>query len=118
MTFTIATAAQDEAPATPCSFDGVVSYRNDAVKAERKHRQIISAIECCETAAEVEDTLIENDILLDALLLDWPDYFAAIGGAADSHKAILAHGHEPAADAGAPAPIPAIAQSNVLNKTF
>lgn len=118
MTFTIATAKQTEAPAQPRAYDGVVTFRGFGDRAERKHRQIIAAIECCENAQEVDDTLTEHDAILDALFLDFPDYAEAIKDAAADHKAILAAGSDPTPDAGAPAPIPATAQANVLRKTF
>jgi len=111
----IATANQLEA--RPRTYDGNVTFANFGQRAERKHRQIIKAIECCETAQEVDDTLTEQDLIIDALFLDYPDYAEAILEAAKDHKAILAAG-TPAPDAGAPAPITATAQANVLNKTF
>jgi len=116
MTFQIATGERQEA--TPRLYDGVISFRDHGDRAERKHRQIIAAIELCETVQEVEDTLIEQDLVLDALLLDHPEYFAAIGEAADDHKAILRAGAASSADTGAPVAITPTAQSNVLGKTF
>lgn len=91
--------------------DGTIRYRGRLTHAERKHRQIIAAIECCETPDEVEDTLRDHDMEIDAMLLECPDYAEAIKEAADDHKAILMHGTSHADDAGAPAPIPATAQS-------
>ncbi len=117
MTFTIATVELEQAPAQPRQYDGVVSFRNFGERAERKHRQIIAAIECCETAQEVDDTLTEHDAVIDALFLDYPEYADAISAAATDHKAILA-GATASEDAGAPAPIPATAQPNVLGKDF
>lgn len=113
----IATADQTEAPRAPRQYDGIVNFRGFGERAERKARQIIAAIECCETAQEVDDTLTEHDAILDALFLDFLDLSEGIKEAADDHKAILT-GATPPADAGAPAPIPATAQSNVLNKAF
>jgi len=117
MTFSIATAEQDQPAATPIRYDGKVTFRNFGERADRKARQIIAAIETCETQQEVDDTLIENDEVLDALFLDFPDLHEGIKDAADGHKAILAHGHDPEPDAAAPASIPTCA-GNVLNKTF
>jgi hypothetical protein len=116
MTFTIATAEQDQAPATPVRYDGKVTFRNFGERADRKARQIIASIETCELPSEVDDTLIENDEVIDALLLDYPDLYEGIRTAADDHKAILTAGLA-SADADAPAPMTASA-SNVLNKTF
>ena len=113
----IATVEQTKAQQTPRPYDGVVTFKNFGERADRKARQIISAIECCETAQEVDDTLTEHDAILDALFLDYPDLLEGINDAAADHKAILA-GATPSADAGAPAPMVATAQTNVLNKTF
>ena len=118
MTFSIATVEQTEAPQTRRTYDGRVTFRNFAERADRKQRQIIAAIEICETAQEVNDTMTEHGEVLDALFLDYPDMLEAIETAAADHKAILAAGSDPTPDAGAPAPIPATAQSNVLNKAF
>jgi len=118
MTFNIATAEQPLEKATPRQYDGVITFKGFGERAERKHRQIIAAIECCETAQEVDDTLVEQDFVLDALLLDYPDYHEAVSQCADDHKAILAAGHDCGDDTGAPVPIPATAQGNVLNKAF
>jgi hypothetical protein len=96
-------------PAAPKQYDGRVTFRDQGTRAERKHRQIIAAIEVCESSQEVDDILTEEDLILDAMLLDYPDYLEAIKEAADGQKAILAHGHDHAPDAVAPAPIPAIA---------
>jgi hypothetical protein len=116
MTFTIATAKQEQAPAEPQRYDGKVTFRNFGERADRKARQIIAAIEVCELPSEVDDTLIEQDEVIDALLLDYPDLYEGIRTAADDHKAILKAGLA-SADAAAPAPIPACA-GNVLKKTF
>jgi hypothetical protein len=105
--------ATNKTPETtaPRPYDGKVSFRGFGERAERKHRQIIAQIECCETPEEVDATLVEEDLILDALFLDFPEYHEAVEQAADDHKAILRAGNASAADAGAPAPIPAIAQS-------
>lgn len=105
----IATATHEEAPARPRQYDGEVSFRGFGDRAERKHRQIIAAIECCETAQEVDDTLTEHGLILDALFLDYPEYADAINAAADDHKAILAAGS---------APTPNKNSDNVLGKAF
>ena len=114
--FKIATG--DPEPAAPKQYDGKITFRNHGTRAERKHRQIIAAIEVCETQQEVDDLLIEEDMVLDAMLLDYPDYYEAVKEAADDHKAILAHGHDPSPDTGAPVAMTPTAQTNVLNKTF
>lgn len=116
--FSIDTGTQEQPKATPRQYDGVVTFRGFAERADRKTRQIIAAVECCETVREVEDTLIEQDLILDALMLDYPYMFDSIKQAADDHKAILAHGSDPAPDTGAPVAITPTAQSNVLGKTF
>lgn len=103
----IATANQTEAPARR-QYDGVVNFRNFGERADRKHRQIISAIEICETAQEVNDTMVEHGEVLDALFLDYPDLSEAIHTAATDHKAILAAGSDPKPDE----------TSNVLGKSF
>lgn len=113
MTFQIATGERQEA--TPRLYDGVVSYRDHGTRAERKHRQIIAAIGVCETVQEVEDILIEEDLALDAMLLDFPDYLEAVKEAADDHKAILRHASEP--DAAVPAPISASAKTKEAKGT-
>jgi len=118
MNFSIETSEQTEAPATPRQYDGVITFKGFGERAERKHRQIIAAIGCCETRQEVNDTLTEHDAVLDALFLDWPDYAEAINEAADEHKAILDHGSDHGPDADAAAPIPATSETNVLKKTF
>lgn len=118
MTFAIATSEQNEAHAQPESYDGRVSFRGFAVRADRKARQIIAAIECCETPQEVDDTLVEEDLILDALLLDFPDLYDTIRETADGQKAILSAGIASATDTGAPVAMTPTAQSNVLNKTF
>lgn len=86
----IATGTPDKPK--PRLYDGVVNYRDHATRAERKHRQIIAAIQVCETIQEVEDILIEEDIVLDAMLLDHPDYYEAVKDARDEHIANLRHG--------------------------
>lgn len=108
----IATAPPD-AP-SPRPYDGNVTFRGFGERAERKHRQIIAQIECCETTEEVNATLTEEDLILDALRLDYPEYYEAVSQAADDHKAILRAGQASVADAGAPAPIPATAQSEAM----
>lgn len=118
MTFNIDTGTIEQAAAMPRQFDGKVTFRGFAERADRKTRQIIAAIECCETPQEVEDTLIEQDLILDALLLDYPYMFESVKQAADDHKAILEAGIASSDDTGAPVAITPTAQSNVLNKTF
>jgi len=97
--------------AAPHPYDGNVTFRGFGERAERKHRQIIAQIECCETVEEVNATLIEEDLILDALRLDFPEYHEAVAQAADDHKAILRAGFASVENAGAPAPISATAQS-------
>ena len=116
--FAIDTGTQEQAPAAPRAYDGKVTFRGFADRADRKSRQIIAAIEVCETTKEVEDTLIEQDLILDALLLDYPYMFESVKKAADDHKAILSAGIASGADTGAPVAITPTAQANVLGKDF
>lgn len=116
MTFAIATGEPE--PNKPKLYDGVLSYRDHGTRAERKHRQIIAAIEVCESIQEVEDILIEEDLVIDALLIDFPDYFEAIREAADDHKAILAHGGQNAeatAQTHSNAPLSKSTKENTMN---
>lgn len=106
----INTNAQAETPA-PRPYDGNVTFRGFGERAERKHRQIIAQIECCETVEEVKATMIEETLVLDALFLDFPEYHEAVAQAANDHEVILRAGAASVANAGAPAPIPATAQS-------
>ena len=94
MNFKIDTGEQKQAPATPREYDGNITFRGFGERADRKARQIIAAIECCETAQEVEDTLIEQDLIIDALMLDYPDLYEGIRTAADDHTAVIANGKD------------------------
>lgn len=116
--FSIDTGTQEQPKATPRQYDGVITFRGFADRADRKTRQIIAAIECCETVREVEDTLIEQDLILDALMLDYPYMFDSIKQSADDHKAILEAGASSFEDTGAPVAITPTAQVNVLGKEF
>jgi len=112
MTFKIATA--EEPQATPREYDGVVTFRGFADRADRKMRQIVAQIEACENAADVDATIIEHDFVIDAMMLDYPYMAETVQTAATDHKAILGS-VTVTPDAAAPA---TTVQSNVLNKTF
>ena len=118
MTFQIDVGTIEEALARAKQYDGNVTFRGFATRADRKTRQIIAAIECCETPDEVEQTLIEEDLIVDALMMDYPYMFESIKQAADDHKAILEAGMSSFNDTGAPVAMTPTAQTNVLNKTF
>ena len=77
-------------------------------RADRTKRQIIDNITSMESAGGVQMYMADETMMLDALFLFDPDMSAEITEAASDHIANLQHG---AASAGAPAPIPAIAQS-------
>lgn len=114
MTFAIAT--NTETPAvTPREYDGNISFASHPDRAERKHRQIIAQIEACETPQEVKDTMIEHDLVLDALMVDFPDYYTLVSEAADDAQAILANAGP---DGGAAPSTPTTAHNNVLGKSF
>lgn len=72
--------------------DGYIDYSKRPEHAERKHRQIIAAIEACEDAQEVFAVLAANDEILDNFFLNYPDFAEAIDEAATDHKANLQHG--------------------------
>ena len=75
---------------TAKEYDGKVTFKGNGNRAERKHRQIIAEIECCETRAEVDETLIREADVIEAIAKHYPEYEQAIAQAADDHKAILA----------------------------
>lgn len=106
--FAISTNA--EAPkVTPRQYEGAVTFAGFTGRAITKAKQIIAQIEACETTQEVKDTLTEHELVIDAIHLSEPELSEQISEAADTQKAILSHGTEPAVNAVAPAPIPAIA---------
>lgn len=89
----------------------------DWTRADRTKRQIIEAIESFERISDLEEYLIAEDMMIDALFLFENQMAADVETAYRDHKAILAHGSDPAPDTGAPVAMTPTAQ-NVLNKTF
>ena len=105
----IATTTDPEVIVKSAAIDSTQVVRfTDWNRADRTKRQIIDNITSMESAGGVRMYLADETLMLDALFLFDPDMSAEIYDAASDHIANLQHG---AASAGAPAPIPAIAQS-------
>lgn len=88
-------------------------------RADRTKRQIIEAIEAFEDPAELDDYIASEDLMIDALHLFDPDMSEEIKDAHETLRAALIDGAAnqfPNGNAVAPAPIPAIAQSQSLEK--
>lgn len=105
MTFTIDTGDTSIAP-IPKSAEVDTTQQIDPTNGlwmERAHRQIIEAIECCETASDLADYMEGESLLLDSLYMNWPEYWARIDEAHEMQRSILTRAN-PSAQAD---PIPA-----------
>ena len=69
--------------------DGVISYRNRGEHAERKHRQIIEEIECCEARADVLEMLNSYEREIIALDKDYPEFAQLVRERANDWFAML-----------------------------
>lgn len=112
----IATSDNSQPPiAKAATIDATMTVRfTDWTRADRTKRQIIAAIEACETISELEKYMIAEDLMLEALFLFDNEMCGDVEDAYRDHKSILSHG----TDTGAPVAITPTAQSNVLGKTF
>jgi len=113
MTFAIATNTAPEAiRAKSAIVDETQDIRFTSwQRADRMKRQIIENIEGAETITQLEEYLIDEDLMIDALFMFDSDMSDEIKERYGDQKAILSHG---GIDAGAPAPNPAIAQSTKI----
>ncbi|MEY1555307.1 hypothetical protein AB3Y40_06695 [Yoonia sp. R2331] len=66
---------------------------------ERAHRQIIEAIEACETQADLAEYMEGETLLLDSLYMHWPEFWARIDDAHDTQRALLQPRATPSAQA-------------------
>jgi len=74
--------------------DARIDFTNRAQHAERFHRQIIENIEAQEDVDELDRYVADEDQIIDALFLAYPEYAAAIQTAHEEHRAILKAGAE------------------------
>lgn len=87
-------------------------------RADRSKRKVIAAIEEHECPEALAEYMQAESLVIDALFLFDPSMSADIETAFEDHKSILRTGLASLENAAAPAPTPASAQPNVLNKTF
>ncbi|MGB0410184.1 MAG: hypothetical protein ACPGFA_01240 [Pikeienuella sp.] len=85
----------------------------DGLRAERMHRQIIQAIESCETAEMLAEYMAGESVLLDAFYLNRPEFWALIDDAQEMQRAILTRANPSAKAETDPA-----APGNCLGITF
>lgn len=107
MTFAIDTGSAPEAPvAKSATIDGSIDLAAQPEWAERAHRQIIEALQCCETLEQIEEYWKAETLLLDAFYMAYPEYWDRIKEAYDDcrilvdPKAKLPHGNADPAEPG------------------
>lgn len=79
-------------PMTPrksFGIDGGVSFRRQAVKAERFHRQMIAAIWEMTHPDAIAEYMKDESLVLDAMAFDFPEYAAAVDAAAKEVSEML-----------------------------
>lgn len=91
MSFEIDLGTQDNRPIPKAaSIDGHgVSYAHRGDYAERHHRQIIEAIQTCESRADLDEYVEAEAPILDAMDRTHPHFADAIREAADDCRACL-----------------------------
>lgn len=89
MTFAIDTGTIAPTPKSAEVDEGQCIDLSNGLRAERLHRQIIEAIESCETADDLAAYMEGESLLLDALYMNRPEFWARIDDAHEMQRAIL-----------------------------
>lgn len=105
MTFAIDTGQQTFAPIPKSTGieDGQAIDLSNGLRAERLHRQIIEAIETCETTEMLDEYMSGEAVLLDTFYLNRPEFWALIDDAHEMQRAVLARADQLAAANADPA---------------
>lgn len=94
---------------------------SDGSRAERTSRQIIEAIECFEDAEDLDKYVLEENLIIDSIYINFPEYAAAITDAHENHRIMLTSASanpRPAAPDNTGAPVTAQSQSKETRKMF
>ena len=87
MTFAIDTGSAPEAPeAKSAILDGGIDLAAQPAWAERAHRQVIEALQGCESVEQINEYWKAETLLIDAFYMAYPEYWERIKEAYDEQR--------------------------------